>query len=108
MLFSSEKLLEYVRECSAVLMADSAWSGGDCLERTGCRHFSNNQDAAQAALSRQVQDLEDEIGVDLLKRGPQGMTLMAEGKLFLDEVRSILKHTDESVGKGPCAGERTL
>jgi len=52
---------------------------------------------AQPALSRQVQDLEDEIGVDLLKRSPRGVTLTAEGKLFLEEVRSILKRTDESV-----------
>jgi hypothetical protein len=38
---------------------------------------------AQPALSRQVQDLEDEIGVDLLRRSPRGVTLTAEGKLFL-------------------------
>src|SRR5438094_276211 len=30
---------------------------------------------AQPALSRQVQDLEDEIGVDLLRRSPRGVTL---------------------------------
>ena len=42
---------------------------------------------AQPALSRQVQDLEDEIGVDLMKRSPRGVTLTAEGKFFLDEVR---------------------
>src|SRR5260221_13678862 len=41
---------------------------------------------AQPALSRQMTDLEDEIGVDLLKRSPRGVTLTAEGKLFLDEV----------------------
>ena len=34
---------------------------------------------AQPALSRQVQDLEDEIGVDLLLRGPRGVSLTAEG-----------------------------
>ncbi len=53
----------------------------------------------QPALGRQVQDLEDEIGVDLFKRSPRGVTLTAEGKLFLEEVRNILKHTDESVEK---------
>ena len=52
---------------------------------------------AQPALSRQVQDLEDEIGVDLLRRSPRGVTLTAEGKLFLEEVRELLKRTDESV-----------
>jgi DNA-binding transcriptional LysR family regulator len=54
---------------------------------------------AQPALSRQMQDLEDEIGVDLLRRGPRGVTLTAEGKLFLEEVRDLLKRADESVEK---------
>jgi len=54
---------------------------------------------AQPALSRQVQDLEDEIGVNLLRRSPRGVTLTAEGKLFLEEVRQLLKHTDESMEK---------
>src|SRR5258708_5520284 len=54
---------------------------------------------AQPALSRQVQDLEDEIGVELMKRSPRGVTLKAEGKLFLEEVRELLKRTDESVEK---------
>ena len=54
---------------------------------------------AQPALSRQVQDLEDEIGVDLMRRSPRGVTLTAEGKLFLEEVRELLKRADESVEK---------
>src|SRR5437870_3741009 len=52
---------------------------------------------AQPALSRQMTDLEDEIGVDLMKRSPRGVILTAEGKLFLDEVRDLLKRADESV-----------
>jgi DNA-binding transcriptional LysR family regulator len=52
---------------------------------------------AQPALSRQIQDLEDEIGVDLLRRSPRGVMLTAEGKLFLAEVRELLKRCDESV-----------
>lgn len=54
---------------------------------------------AQPALSRQVQDLEEEIGVDLLKRSPRGVTLTAEGKLFLDEARETLRRVEESVKK---------
>ena len=54
---------------------------------------------AQPALSRQIQDLEDEIGVDLLRRSPRGVMLTAEGKLFLEEVREMLKRGDESVEK---------
>jgi DNA-binding transcriptional LysR family regulator len=52
---------------------------------------------AQPALSRRIQDLEDEIGVDLLKRSPRGVTLTAEGKLFLEKTRYLLKLADESV-----------
>src|SRR5713101_4703822 len=54
---------------------------------------------AQPALSRQMTDLEDELGVDLMKRSPRGVTLTAEGKLFLEEVRELLKRADESVEK---------
>ncbi len=54
---------------------------------------------AQPALSRQVQDLEDEIGVDLLLRGPRGVSLTAEGKLFAVEAQLILAHADAAVEK---------
>jgi DNA-binding transcriptional LysR family regulator len=54
---------------------------------------------AQPSLSRQVQELEDELGVDLLRRSPRGVTLTAEGKLFLKETRELLRRADESVEK---------
>ena len=37
---------------------------------------------AQPALSRQMQDLEDEIGVDLLRRSPRGVTLTEPSHFF--------------------------
>jgi DNA-binding transcriptional LysR family regulator len=46
-----------------------------------------------------VADLEDELGVDLLKRTSHGVVLTAEGKLFLEEARGILQRVDESVTK---------
>jgi DNA-binding transcriptional LysR family regulator len=46
-----------------------------------------------------MQDLEDEVGVDLLHRSPRGVTLTAEGKLFLKETREMLKRADELVEK---------
>jgi DNA-binding transcriptional LysR family regulator len=52
---------------------------------------------AQPALSRQVSDFEDELGVDLLKCSSHGVVLTAEGKPFLEQVREILKRVDESV-----------
>src|SRR5258706_11356994 len=54
---------------------------------------------AQPALSRQIQGLEHEIGVNLLHRSSRGVMLTAEGKLFLEEVRELLKRADESVEK---------
>ncbi|MBV8173130.1 MAG: LysR family transcriptional regulator [Verrucomicrobia bacterium] len=54
---------------------------------------------AQPALSRQVHDLEHEIGVELLRRSPRGATFTAQGRVFLEQVRELLKLTDESVQK---------
>lgn len=54
---------------------------------------------AQPAVSRQVSDLEEELGVDLLKRTSHGVTLTAEGKLFLEEARGVLQRVDESITK---------
>jgi DNA-binding transcriptional LysR family regulator len=54
---------------------------------------------AQPALSRQMRDLEDEIGVDLLRRSPRGLSLTPEGKFFLEEARELLKFSSESVKK---------
>jgi len=54
---------------------------------------------AQPSLSRQIQDLEEELGVDLLKRSPRGVALTAEGKLYLEESRDLLQRAAESVKK---------
>jgi DNA-binding transcriptional LysR family regulator len=54
---------------------------------------------AQPALSRQVSDLEEELGVDLLKRTSHGVLLTEEGKLFLEDARGVLKLAAESVTK---------
>jgi DNA-binding transcriptional LysR family regulator len=48
---------------------------------------------AQPALSRQIRDLEDEIGAELLRRSQRGVTLTAEGRLFLQKVRELLNRT---------------
>lgn len=54
---------------------------------------------AQPALSRQVADLEDELGVDLLKRTSHGARLTAEGKLFAEAAGRILELVDTSVNQ---------
>ena len=52
---------------------------------------------AQPALSRQIQDLEKEIGFELFERLPRGVKLSAAGKLFLGNVRRLLQEVNEAV-----------
>jgi len=47
---------------------------------------------AQPSLSRQIQDLEEEIGVRLLNRSRQGVSLTASGKSFLADAKRVLAH----------------
>ena len=51
---------------------------------------------AQPALSRQIQDLEEELGFKLFERLPRGVKLSTAGKLFLEDVRRILKDVSEA------------
>jgi LysR family hca operon transcriptional activator len=45
---------------------------------------------AQPSLSRQIRDLELEVGVKLLNRGARGIELTAAGRVFLDHARLTL------------------
>jgi DNA-binding transcriptional LysR family regulator len=51
---------------------------------------------AQPPLSRQIQDLEKEMGFHLFDRLPRGVRLSAAGKLFLSDARRILQDVDEA------------
>ena len=51
---------------------------------------------AQPALSRQIRDLEHEMGFLLFDRLPRGVRLNAAGKLFLSDARRILHDVEEA------------
>jgi DNA-binding transcriptional LysR family regulator len=51
---------------------------------------------AQPALSRQIQDLEREMGFLLFDRLPRGVRLSEAGKVFLNDARRILQDVDEA------------
>jgi DNA-binding transcriptional LysR family regulator len=51
---------------------------------------------AQPALSRQIQDLEEELGFKLFERLPRGVKLSTAGRLFLEDARRILQELSEA------------
>jgi DNA-binding transcriptional LysR family regulator len=51
---------------------------------------------AQPALSRQIRDLEREMGFLLFDRLPRGVRLSAAGKVFVSDARRILQDVDEA------------
>jgi DNA-binding transcriptional LysR family regulator len=52
---------------------------------------------SQPSLSRQIRDLEEELGVQLLERRAKSVALTEAGRLFLDQARAILKGADSAV-----------
>jgi len=52
---------------------------------------------SQPPLSRQIRDLEEEIGVELFRRTARSLALTEAGKLFLIEARAILLRVDQAV-----------
>lgn len=49
---------------------------------------------SQPSLSRQIRDLEEEIGAQLMTRTARGIELTPAGRVFLDHARSVLSQVD--------------
>ena len=58
---------------------------------------ANNMHLTQPALSRQVKDLEEEIGVPLFLRGTNAVTLTEAGEIFYEEARDLLARADQAI-----------
>ena len=52
---------------------------------------------SQPSLSRQIRDLESQVGAELLSRSVHGVALTAAGKVFLDHARLALAQVDAAV-----------
>jgi DNA-binding transcriptional LysR family regulator len=65
---------------------------------------------SQPGISRQIRDLEDEIGFPLFERSAKSVRLTDAGKVFLDEARAVLQRAEDAVAAarakaGGMAGE---
>src|SRR5256712_11635304 len=49
---------------------------------------------SQPSLSRQIRDLEDEVGAQLLTRSARGIELTPAGRAFLDHARLVLSQVE--------------
>src|SRR3989442_15979689 len=52
---------------------------------------------SQPALSRQIRDLEDELGFLLLERSAKSVRLTEAGRAFLTEARAVLQRAENAV-----------
>lgn len=62
---------------------------------------------SQSPLSRQIAQLEKNLGLTLFERSQQRIRLTADGRVFLNEARALLRHADrlENLGRRLGRGE---
>ena len=62
----------------------------------GISHAAQRLNIAQPAVSRQIRDLEEELGFDLLLREGRRVVLTDAGRAFAEQARDILHATEEA------------
>ena len=66
-------------------------------EELNIRRAATRLNISHPPVSRQIQDLEQEVGVALIIRGKRGITLTQAGLVFLDEARLIVAHATQAI-----------
>jgi DNA-binding transcriptional LysR family regulator len=61
---------------------------------------------SQPPLSRQIRDLEDELGVELFRRTAKSLALTEAGRAFLPEARAVLLRVDQAADAARAAANR--
>jgi LysR family transcriptional regulator, benzoate and cis,cis-muconate-responsive activator of ben and cat genes len=68
-------------------------------EELNFTHAADRLHVSQPPFSKQIQDLEGELGVNLFQRERKGVALTVAGKAFLIDARAILEACDQAVKK---------
>ncbi len=61
---------------------------------------------SQPGLSRQIRDLEDELGFLLFERNAKSVRLTEAGRVFLAEARAVLQRVEDGGQNGACRRHR--
>jgi DNA-binding transcriptional LysR family regulator len=74
-------------------------------ERENFRRAAETLHVSQSPLSRQIQQLREEIGVDLFEASGRGVKLTLAGRMFLERAKGILTAVDVAVAEAREATE---
>ena len=74
------------------------------VEQRSFRGAALHLHVSQPPLTRQIQQLEEVLGVTLLVRKPRGVELTDAGQVFFEEARNILLLTEQAASRSQLAG----
>nr|ALV86425.1 LysR family transcriptional regulator [uncultured bacterium 16] len=78
------------------------------VEQRSFRGAALRLHVSQPPLTRQVQQLEEALGVTLLLRKPRGIEPTDAGQVFYEEARNILSLTEQAASRAQLAGQGQL